>query len=173
MTRVSKKGDWVRAPRKSPSRLDREIRESLAFRGRNKPPTYTVQPRNLWRVWDFSTLQGAVDFGLTLDEPFDVSVDSGAIVWTWEQRPPPEAEIWGQELQRRRWEQQRDPRTSDSHAMKKRKPRLVQVRAETPAGYRWLRAHARGATETPEGFAVTNEEQWAQSLAAAGAFELK
>ena len=160
------------ARRKSPAQLEREIRESLASRGREKPPTYTVQPRNLWRLWDFSTLQDAVDFGPTLNEPFDVSVDSGALVWTWEQRPPSEAEVWGQEHQRR-WAQQRDPGTAGSHATRRRRPRLVQVRAETPAGYRWLRAHARGAMETPGGFAVTNEEEWAQSLAAAGATELK
>jgi len=154
--------------RRSPAQLDREIRESLASRGRDKPPTYTVQPRNLWRTWDFPVLQDAIDFGLTLDEPFDVSVDSGAIVWSWAQRPPSDAEVWGQE-QQRRWEGQR----AGVHATRKRKARLVHVRAETPAGYRWLLAHVRGATETPEGFAVTNEEQWAQSLAAAGAFELK
>lgn len=159
------------ATRKSPAQLDREIRESLASRGREKPPTYTVQPRNLWRMWDFSTLPDAVNFGLTLEEPFDVSVDSGAIVWAWEQRPPSGAEVWGRE-QQQRWEQQRTPRTADSHATRRRRPRLVQVRAETPAGYRWLRAHARGATETSEGFSVTNEEEWAQSLAAAGATEL-
>jgi hypothetical protein len=45
--------------------------------------------------------------------------------------------------------------------------------AETPAGYRWLRAHVRGATVTPEGFDVTNEHEWAQSLVAAGATEIK
>ena len=160
------------ARRKSPAQLEREIRGSLASRGREKPPTYTVQPRNLWRVWDFSTLQGAVDFGLTPDEPFDVSVDSGAIVWSWEQRPPSEAEVWGRQ-QQLRWELQQNPMTATSHATKRRKARLVHVRAETPAGYRWLRAHVCGATETPEGFAVTSEEEWAQSLAAAGAFELK
>jgi hypothetical protein len=146
--------------------LDREIKESLS-RGRDKPATYTVQPRNLWRLWDFATLQDAVAFGLTLDEPFDVSTNSGAIVWAWEQRAPSEAEVWGEERR------QRNPTTPTSHATKRRKVRLVQVRAETPAGYRWLRAHMRGATETPEGFAVTNEEDWAQSLAAAGAFELQ
>jgi hypothetical protein len=66
-----------------------------------------------------------------------------------------------------------DAGTPSSHATKKRKARLVHVRAETPAGYRWLLAHVRGATATPEGFAVTDEEEWAQSLAAAGAFELR
>jgi hypothetical protein len=135
------------------AQLGREIAESLASRGRDKPPTYTVQPRNLWRRWDFTTLPDAVAFGLILGEPFDVSVDSGAIVWGWEQR--------------------RNPTSPTSHATRKRKARLVHVRAETPAGYRWLRAHVLGATETPEGFAVTDEEQWAQVLAAAGAFELR
>jgi hypothetical protein len=54
--------------------------------------------------------------------------------------------------------------------LRQRKVRLVHdVVAETPAGYRWLLPHVRGAIRTPEGFAVTNEEQWAESLAAAGA----
>ena len=158
MTHASEKGVRVKmATRRSPAQLNREIAESLAFRGRDKPPTYTVQPRNLWRTWDFSTLPDAVAFGLTLNEPFDVSTDSGAIVWGWEQR-------------------QRFPTTKTSHATMKRKARktrLVHVRAETPAGYRWLLAHVRGARATPEGFWVTDEEQWAQTLAAAGAFELK
>lgn len=155
------------ATRRPRAQLDCEIARSLASRGRDKPPTFTVQPRNLWRTWDFSTLSDAVAFGLTLDEPFDVSTDSGAIVWGWAQRPPSEAEVWG-------WEhRQRSPTTKASHATRKRKARIVHVSAETPAGYRWLRAHVRGATETPEGFAVTDEEQWAQTLAAAGAFELK
>ena len=61
-----------------------------------------------------------------------------------------------------------------SHAAKKRKKvRVVDVLAKTPAGYRWLLSHARGATVTPEGFAVTDEYKWAQSLAAAGAIEIK
>ena len=153
--------------RKSPAQLDREIAESLSSRGRDKPPTYTVQPRNLWRRWDFTTLPGAVAFGLTLGEPFDVSVDSGAIVWGWEQRPSSGAVVWGEDRQ------QRNPTTPTSHATRKRKARLVNVQAETPAGYRWLLAHVRGATATPEGFFVTDEEQWAQALAAAGATELK
>lgn len=141
---------------KSRAQLDREIRESLA-RGQEKSPMYTVQPRNPWRLWDFPSLSEAVDFGVTLGEPFDVSVDSGEIVWTWEQRG-----------------QQRHPRAETRHATKKRGARLVQdVRAETPAGYRWLLVHMRGATKTPDGFAVTDEEQWAESLAAAGAVELK
>jgi hypothetical protein len=154
-------------PRKSHAQLNREIAESLASRGRDKPPTYTVQPRNLWRRWDFTTLPDAVAFGLTLGEPFDVSVDSGAIVWGWEQRSPSEAVVWG--LERR----QRNPTTPTSHATRKRKARLVHIQAETPAGYRWLLAHMRGATATPEGFSVTDEEQWAQTLAASGAIELK
>lgn len=153
--------------RRSPAQLDREIAESLASRGRDKPPTYTVQPRNPWRLWDFTTLPEAVAFGLSLGEPFDVSVDSGAIVWGWEQRPPSGAVVWGEERR------QRNPTTPSSHATRKRKSRLVHVRAETPSGYRWLLAHMRGATSTPEGFSVTDEEQWAQTLAAAGATELK
>ncbi|MGH9883889.1 MAG: hypothetical protein ACREBE_00050 [bacterium] len=52
-------------------------------------------------------------------------------------------------------------------------PRIVDVEAKTPAGYRWLRMNARGATVTPEGFAVTDEHEWAQSLDAAGAIEVK
>lgn len=148
------------------SQLDQDIAESLASRGRPKIPTYTVQPRNLWRTWNFSTLPDAVAFGLTLNEPFDVSTNSGAIVWGWGQRPPSEAEVWGEK------HRQRHPPTKTSHATKKRKTRFVHVVAETPSGYRWLRAHVRGATETPEGFAVTDEEAWAQSLAAAGASEL-
>jgi hypothetical protein len=149
--------------------LNREIAASLASRDRDKPPTYTVQPRNLWRLWDFSTLSDAVEFGFTLKEPFDVSVDSGAIVWSWAQRPPSEAEVWGQK------HLQRNPSAGTRHATRKRARggRLVRVRAETPAGYRWLRANVRGATETPEGFSITDEEKWAQSLSAAGAFEVQ
>lgn len=82
------------------SQLDRDIVESLAskeaLRGRDKPPTYTVQPRNLWRTWNFSTLPDAVAFGFTLGEPFDVSTNSGEVVWGWAQRPPSEAEVWGE-----------------------------------------------------------------------------
>jgi len=66
---------------------------------------------------------------------------------------------------------------SSAHATKRSKrsgaPRVVHVEAATPAGYRWLRMNARGATVTPEGFAVTDEAAWAQSLAAAGAYEIK
>ncbi len=50
-------------------------------------PVYTVQPRNLWRLWDFPVLADAIAFGLKLGEPFDVSGASGAIVWAWAQRP--------------------------------------------------------------------------------------
>ena len=66
-------------------------------------------------------------------------------------------------------------RVSGSHATKKspKKARVVHVETRTPAGYRWLRTNARGATETPEGFAVTDEHEWARSLAAAGAIEIK
>jgi hypothetical protein len=64
-------------------------------------------------------------------------------------------------------------RSAQSHATKKqKKARIVHVEANTPAGYRWLRTHARGATVTAEGFAVTDEREWAQSLAAAGALEI-
>lgn len=55
---------------------------------------------------------------------------------------------------------------------KGRKGRVVDVVCDTPTGYRWLRTHARGATVTPNGFAVTNEHDWAQSLAAAGGTEM-
>ena len=52
--------------------------------------------------------------------------------------------------------------------------RIVNVEAKTPAGYRWLKINARGANVTPEGFfAVTDEHEWAQSLNAAGAIEIK
>jgi hypothetical protein len=55
-----------------------------------------------------------------------------------------------------------------------RKPRIVDVVCETPAGYRWLRGNARGAIVTSEGpFAVTNEADWAESLNAAGGTEIK
>jgi len=65
-------------------------------------------------------------------------------------------------------------RQVSGHATKRqKKARIVRVEAATPVEYRWLRAHARGATVTPEGFAVTNEHEWAQSLAAANAFEVK
>lgn len=64
-----------------------------------------------------------------------------------------------------------------AHATKRSKRsaalRVVHVEAATPAGYRWLRMNARGATVTPEGFAVTDEAAWAQSLSAAGAYEIK
>ena len=63
-----------------------------------------------------------------------------------------------------------------AHAAKKlkkaKKARIVNVEASTPTGYRWLRINARGATLTPEGFAVTDEHEWAQSLNAAGAHEI-
>lgn len=47
---------------------------------------YTVQPRNPWRLRTFSVLADAIAFGLTMREPFDVSVPSGALVWVWEMR---------------------------------------------------------------------------------------
>jgi hypothetical protein len=61
---------------------------------------------------------------------------------------------------------------ASAHATKKRKPRIVNVEAATPTGYRWLRQHARGATTMSEGFVVTNEADWAQSLRAANAKEI-
>jgi hypothetical protein len=65
----------------------------------------------------------------------------------------------------------RTPRRS--HAKKRAaKPRVAHVEAATPALYRWLRINARGATVTPEGFAVTDEAEWAQSLRAANAKEI-
>ena len=64
-------------------------------------------------------------------------------------------------------------RQVSGHATKRqKKARIVRVEAATPAGYRWLREHARGAAVTPEGFAVTDEHEWAQSLDAAGAIEI-
>ena len=48
--------------------------------------TYTVQPRNLWQLRNFAVLADAVAFGLKLNEPFDVSVPSGALAWAWEMR---------------------------------------------------------------------------------------
>lgn len=53
--------------------------------------------------------------------------------------------------------------------------RIVHVECEGPAGYRWLRQHARGATVLAqgEGFAVTDEGLWAQYLAMAGGKEIK
>src|SRR4029077_6856863 len=122
--------------RKSPALLDLEIKQHLRHATRkrqgsrqpharivtSKPPTYTVQPRNLWRMWDFPTLPEAIAFGLTLKEPFDVSVDSGAIVWGWGQRPLSEAEAWGQEQQQRGERHPQNPRASTRHATKKRTP---------------------------------------------------
>ena len=57
--------------------------------------------------------------------------------------------------------------------MAKKKPRIAHVAAETSRGYRWLLAHARGATFGDNGFIVTDEYEWAQSLSAAGAKEIK
>jgi hypothetical protein len=65
--------------------------------------------------------------------------------------------------------------SGSAHARKRAgKPRVVHVEASTPANYRWLRQHARGATVLPqgEGFAVTDEVAWAQSLRAAEAREI-
>lgn len=67
-----------------------------------------------------------------------------------------------------------DIATALAHATKRQKTRtrVTHVKAETPAGYRWLLAHARGAYATPEGFVVTDEHAWAQSLDSAGAIEI-
>jgi hypothetical protein len=48
---------------------------------------FTAQTREYLRVASFATLADAIKFGLSLNEPFDVSVSSGAIVWAWDQRP--------------------------------------------------------------------------------------
>jgi len=62
-----------------------------------------------------------------------------------------------------------------AHALRRKKrstPRTVHVEAATPAGYRWLRQNARGATLTADGFLITNETEWARSLEVAGAKEI-
>lgn len=52
------------------------------------------------------------------------------------------------------------------------KGRTTHVVCDTPAGYRWLIAHKRGADIAPDGsFRVTNEADWAASLQAAGGKE--
>lgn len=55
---------------------------------------------------------------------------------------------------------------------KKKAPRLALVTCETPASYRWLRQHVRGATVTADGFLVTDEGEWAASIQAAGGREI-
>jgi len=53
-----------------------------------KTTRYTVQFRSLVnpRVRSFSTLSDAMVWAMEEREEFDVSVDSGAIIWAWEQR---------------------------------------------------------------------------------------
>lgn len=58
-------------------------------------------------------------------------------------------------------------------------PRIVDVEAATPAGYRWLRQYVSahpgvsGATLLGSGaFSVTNESRWAEALRSAQAKEL-
>jgi hypothetical protein len=52
--------------------------------------TYTVQHRNMSRVYTRTTLEAAIAAGHAMVAegygPFDVSVNSGAIAWVWEQR---------------------------------------------------------------------------------------
>jgi len=55
---------------------------------------------------------------------------------------------------------------------KTKKPRTVHVECSTPNNYRWLCLHARGATLTDDGFEVTNESDWAESLQAANGREV-
>ena len=55
---------------------------------------------------------------------------------------------------------------------KVRKVRIVNVECETPALYRWLRMHNRGATIVTEGFAVYDELAWSEALAAARGREI-
>lgn len=47
---------------------------------------YYAQTRSPYRVLKRATLAEAIASGLALRVPFDVSVESGAIVWVWEQR---------------------------------------------------------------------------------------
>ena len=55
----------------------------------NTTQSYTVQFRNMSRVLTgHATLDAAISAGNAFAEfgAFDISVASGAIVWTWEQR---------------------------------------------------------------------------------------
>lgn len=61
----------------------------------------------------------------------------------------------------------------ESPVSRKRKPRIVTVECADAAGYRWLRQHVRGAVLTADGFAVTDESEFAQCLQAAGGKECK
>jgi hypothetical protein len=48
--------------------------------------TFTVQPRAMDYLRSFNLISDAIAYGRSLNKPFDVSVPSGAIVWTWEMR---------------------------------------------------------------------------------------
>jgi hypothetical protein len=55
----------------------------------------------------------------------------------------------------------------------KKKPRTAFVECATPAGYRWLRCNARGATlQADNSFLVTDEGAWSESMQAAGGKEI-
>ena len=57
-----------------------------------------------------------------------------------------------------------------------KKVRVVDVIAEAPTGYRWLRQHATaaGAILLPDGrFQIIDEGKWNQALRAVGAVEIK
>lgn len=47
---------------------------------------FAMQRRDMSRVDLYASLDDAVASGLKNGKPFDVSVASGAVVWTWEQR---------------------------------------------------------------------------------------
>jgi hypothetical protein len=47
---------------------------------------FTMQTRQMFSVETFSTLELAINAGISLGVEFDVSAPSGAIVWAWEQR---------------------------------------------------------------------------------------
>lgn len=52
--------------------------------------------------------------------------------------------------------------------------RLVHVLCDKPSGYRWLRAHVRGATEQGDGrFLVHDESAWSDCLTAAQGHEVQ
>ena len=56
---------------------------------------------------------------------------------------------------------------------RKKTPRVVHVICPTPVEFSWLSAFARGATRVADGFEVTDESQWAESLRAARGEEIK
>ena len=47
---------------------------------------FTMQPRQMFRVETFATLELALAAGFSTGSEFDVSAPSGALVWVWEQR---------------------------------------------------------------------------------------